>query len=477
MMRRLPVFLGALGLVLGCAGFVRAETLSEALAAAYASNPGLKAERAKLRAVDEQVPQALSGFRPTLEASGDVTREDTLNNRRSTGGGKEQIRTPRGTDFTVAQPLYQGGRTTAALGEAENKVRAARARLTSKEQEVLLAAVNAFMDVIRDQAVLNLNINNEQVLRRQLEATLDRFQVGEITRTDVSQAEARLAGATADRIQSEGNLEISRAAYLNVIGLAPSTLLAPKKFSHELPADKKSASDAAREVHPDVSAALFDERAAKDNIEKVRGELRPELSLNGTVAYDVEASGNTSRSVERSIGATLKIPLYQAGAVYSRLREAKQTAGEARLLVDQARRDVLAQAARAWEQLATARARIKSFKAQVEASEIALEGVEREAAVGSRTVLDTLDAKQELLDARVNLVTAERDETVAQYGLLSAVGRLTARDLDLPAEIYDPEKHYREVRGKWVGTESSGEGGSLKIPETDALKKPGSMAK
>ena len=446
------------GLVVGTAllsGQAHGQTMNEALAAAYANSPVLRAARAGLRATDEQVPQALSNWRPTIDLTGDIERSDTFSNKRSFGGGS-QLRTPRGVELNITQPVFRGLRTLAATRQAENTVEAARARLLSTEQDVLLDAATAYMDVVRDQAVLDLDIGNENVLRRQLEAARDRFEVGEVTRTDVSQAEARLAGATAERIRAEGDLVASRAVYRNVVGEAPRKLTTPAPLGG-LPADGEAAFALARDNHPDVVSALFDERAARERVKGVGGELLPTVSLNAKVSRDFETIATKSRSEEQSIGATLTMPLYQSGAVYSRLREAKQTVGQERLEVDQARRDVAQGVTQAWQALHTARARIVSFAAQVRANEIALEGVKREAEVGARTVLDILDAEQELLGANVDLVGAQRDEVVAAFELKAAVGQLTARQLNLPVDFYDPERHYREVRGKWFGGSSTGQ--------------------
>ena len=446
------------GLLVGPAvlgGQAHGQTLNQALAAAYANSPVLRAERAGLRATDEQVPQALSNWRPTIDVTGDIERSDTFGSNRSFGS-KDQVRTPRGVALNITQPVFRGLRTLAATRQAENTVKAARARLLATEQDVLLDAATAYMDVVRDQAVLDLDIGNENVLRRQLEAARDRFEVGEVTRTDVSQAEARLAGATAERIRAEGDLVASRAVYRNVVGEAPRKLTAPAPLGG-LPRDREAALDLARDDHPDVVSAVFDERAALDRVKGVGGELLPTVSLNAKVRRDFETIATKSQFEEQSIGATLTMPLYQSGAVYSRLREAKQTVGQERLEVTQARRDVVQGVTQAWQALQTARARIVSFTAQVRANGIALEGVKREAEVGARTVLDILDAEQELLGANVDLVGAQRDKVVAAFELKAAVGQLTARQLNLPVDFYDPERHYREVRDKWFGGSSTGE--------------------
>ena len=461
MSRCLPVVLGLLAAGAGPMEMGRAQTLEQALAAAYANNPTLMAQRAKLRATDEQVPQALADWRPSVELNGDIARKSTFTKTRALGitSTRSQIRTPRGAELSVTQPIFRGFRTEAAVSQAENTVKAERARLHSIEQQVLLDAVTSFMAVVREQAVLDLNISNEQVLRRQLEATQDRFEVGEITRTDVHQAEARLAGATADRVKAEGDLEASRAGYRNVVGAAAGRLQAPGPVVN-LPEDKDAAIETARAYQPSVIIALFDERAARDEVAEIKGELLPSLSLVGRLSRDLDGPSNTSRADQGSITAELSIPIFQEGLVYSRLRAARQTLAEELQQVEQARRDAIETASRSWEALATARARITSFSAQVKAAEVALDGVQREASVGSRTVLDVLDAEQELLDANVDLVRARRDETVAAFELKAAVGDLTARRLDLPVDFYDPARHYREVRGKWTGGVSSGDAGS-----------------
>ena len=359
-------------------------------------------------------------------------------------------------ELEISQPLFRGYRTVAATRKAQNQVVAERARLTATEQSVLFSVATAFVNVVRDQAVVDLNINNEQVLRRQLEATRDRFEVGEVTRTDVNQAEARLAGATADRVSAEGDLEVSRAAYANVVGEAPGKLVAPT-VPTDLPATMDEAVAMATERNPSVVAADYDERTARENVSLVRGELLPTVSLNGSAGRTVNASSEHARIESYAATLSVAVPLYQTGAVYSRLRGAKQSVAQYREVLDQARRDVIENATSAWKSVQTARAKIESFEAQVKASEVALEGVKREAQVGSRTVLDVLDAEQELLDSKVNLVRARRDLIVAIFDLKNATGQLLAQNLNLSVDYYDPKQHYLEVRDRWFGGSSGGD--------------------
>ena len=451
----LSVVAAVLAGTLGTVGVGHGQSLEEALAAAYVNNPTLLSERASLRGTDEQVPQALSNWRPTVEMSTSAG-VSAVRNSTGTGTAKGQHREPKSLSLSISQSLYRGGRTMAATREAINTVKAERARLDSVEQTVLLEAATAFMNVVRDQAVLELNTNNEQVLKRQLEATRDRFRVGEITRTNVHQAEARLARATADRIQSEGDLQASRAAFQNVVGQAPGKLPRPQPLT-DLPGTQEEAIKTAVTGDPDIIALDFDEQALRHNVTEVRGELLPEVTLSAGASRNLQTSSENSRitTVEGTI--SLSVPLYQKGAVYSRLRAARQAVAEKRLNIDQARRDSIEEATRAWEELQTARARIKSLNTEIKSAEVALEGVERESEVGSRTVLDVLDAEQELLDAKVTLVRAQRDQMVAIFELKTAMGQLTARHLNLPVLLYDPETHFQEVRMKWVGGRSGGD--------------------
>ena len=436
---------------------VRAQSLADALIAAYTNNPTLAARRARLRATDEQVPQALANWRPSVSITGDAGYERNKSTLREPAG-RTQDRRPATVGLSITQPLYRGGRTLAATEGAENSVRAERARLIDTEQDILLSAATAYLNVFRDEAVLSLNINNEKVLKRQLEATKDRFEVGEITRTDVHQAEARLARATADRISSEANLENSRATYENVVGLpAPKNLTLPGD-PEGLPKDRHDAIKLAATSNPNVIAAEFDRKAGQNTVREVKGELLPQVDVTASVDRSYETSAETGRIDSAEVLLNLTIPIYQQGGVYSRLREAKQDLAELIRNIDQARRDAIEDATSAWENLQTARARVVSFSAQIEANVVALDGVEREAAVGSRTVLDVLDAEQELLDSRVGHTQAQRDERVAAFELAAAIGRMTAQDMKLAVDVYDPRNHYEEVRGKWFGGSSSDEG-------------------
>ncbi len=429
---------------------VAAQGLNDSLTAAYRSNPTLLAARAELGSVNEGVPQALSDYRPEVLIDASLGLQ-----RRDTNSLSPETTEPLVAELTVDQPLYRGGRTVAAVAGAEALVNAGRAELIAVEQAVLLDAAVAYMDVWRDQAVLRLNEGNEEVLTRQLEATQDRFDVGELTRTDVAQSESRLARATATRIASEGDLAASRAVFEEVVGLAPGVLEAPSALDG-LPGSRDEAVEAALEANPELTGARFTEEAARHQIDVARGQLYPELSLTGEASHSEETATQDSET-QRLLGQVeITVPLYQRGLVSSQVRENKQRALQRRREIDEALRRAERLAVASWEQLKSTEAQRDAFGAEVRATEIALEGVRQENAVGARTILDVLDAEQELLDAQVSLVRARRDEIVAGFEVFSAMGRLTARNLALGIEIYDPEVDYRAVRDRWFGLEAPG---------------------
>ncbi len=451
--RRAAQLLGCLAALTGplvLAVPAQAASLTDALATTYRSNPDLKAARRELGATNEAVPQALSGWRPEVSIEGSVGKQRS--DQKSAFFSDEVYTTPLRGQFEVRQPLYRGGRNAANTERAVSQVGAQRARLVNTEQDVLLRAARAYMNVWRDQAILRLNKNNVDVLRRQLEATQDRFDVGEVTRTDVSQAKSRLSRAIADRVDAAGALESSRAVYTEVIGRPPADLTQPEP-PEKLPDSQKAAVQTALAQNPQVRAARFAEIAARRNVRSITGELLPEAELVGRATRSANNTSRESSQETLEILAQISIPLYQRGAVFSRMREAKQTANQRRLELRSARRQIEQETVTAWEDLQAARAQIKAIEDQVRSAEIALEGVRQESQVGARTVLDVLDAEQELLNAEVDLIRAQRNEIVAAYSLLSAMGRLTAQDLGLPVDVFDIEKAYQDVRNKLWGSD------------------------
>src|SRR3954471_10520017 len=307
-----------------------AQSLEEALARAYVSNPTIESQRAQLRATDELVPQALSGYRPTVEAGANAVNSNVIarlspaeRQRLRTSRRKQEVTVQSRTiDLNVVQPLYSGGRTQAGTKQAEALFQAQRATLLSTEQTVLLNGATTYLDVVRDQAVVDLNINNEQVLRRQLNAARDRFNVGEITRTDVGQAESRLARAVSDRIQAEGLLSASRALYTRLIGTSPGRLSAPR-LVFDLPASREETVALSESNNPIIITAEYSETAARNAVDAVRGEMLPSANLRGTLSRGWEPSVTSDRQDSASVTANVTIPLYQAGSTESRVREAR----------------------------------------------------------------------------------------------------------------------------------------------------------
>ena len=425
-------------------GGASAQTLEEAFVLAYQNNPALQAERAGLRAVDEEVPEALAGWRPTVEAAADIgaSYNDTEGDRFSSGNDSQ---VPLGYGVSVVAPLYQGGRVPARIESAESRVSAGRARLQEVEQAILLDTATAYMDVLRFRAEIELSRSSERVVGRQLQAARDRLAVGEVTRTDVAQAEARLAQANAERVAAEGGLMSARAMFRKVTGETPADLSWPM-VPEDLPGSEEEALVSAEAANPSISAASHIARAAQADIDAAAAALEPQVSIVGDWRHRYNRSEAIDESLDASLMARVSVPLYQGGAASARVRQSKQIAAQRRLDLDQTRRAVQEQVAQAWKALSAARAQITAFDSQVAAAAVALAGVEEETRVGLRTTLDVLDAEQEHFKAQINLVRAKREEIVSAYRVKAAVGALTAQRLALPVALYDPEEHYRSVR-------------------------------
>ena len=444
------LFAGALAFTQGAA----AQTLEDALVYAYQNNPALQAQRARLRAVDEEVPAALAGWRPKVEIAGDIGASYSRTDGMVPNAGSHTT-APHGVGLTATAPLYQGGRVSAQVDSAENRVNAGRAQLQAVEQSILLDTVTAYMDVLRFLSEIELSRSSERVVRRQLQAAMDRLEVGEVTRTDVAQAEARLAQAGAERVAAEGGMMSARAMYQQVTGQVPSTLSWPP-VPMGLPESEEDALAAANDANPSITAASFIAQAAQADIEAASAALRPQVSIVGDLRQRFDNSNLIEQSTDASIRASVRVPLYQGGAANARIRQSKQIAAQRLLELDGSRRTVQEQVAQAWRALTSARAQIAAFESQVAATAVALDGVEQETRVGLRTTLDVLDAEQEHFKAQINLVRTQREEIVAAYQLKAATGALTAQQLGLPVDLYDPEAHYRSVReqpGEWLWSE------------------------
>jgi outer membrane protein len=426
-----------------------AETISDALASAYKSNPRLDAARATLRATDEDVARAHSGYRPTVTGTADITYNN--NNVHPSGASNNRDNTSRGYSINATQPLFRGFRVVNQVKEAEALVRAGRETLRTTEQVVLLDAVTFYLDVVRDTAIVRLRENNVEVLSRELKATRDRFTVGEVTRTDVAQAEARRAASVSALDLARSNLKTSRGNFERAVGRPPSNLVEPKPNDKRLPRSlEESIAISARE-HPSVIGALYREQAARHTVDRIAGELLPSAQLEAVYAQRNHPSPGQESSESTTVRGVVTVPFYEAGDVRARVRQSKHTHVARLQEIEQNRTEVQATVVQAWSSLSAARAQVVSDQAQVDATRTALQGVREEEKVGQRTLLDVLNAEQEALNAEVNLVTTKRNLVVASYALLSSTGRLNIQELGVTNSVYDAEVHYFEVRRKWYG--------------------------
>jgi outer membrane protein len=448
-----------------------AETLPQALAAAYKYNPSLDAERARLRSTDENVAIANSGFRPNIGASADVTRDWQRTRPPSAANGAN---TSKGYSVSLTQPIFNGFQTINAVNEAEAFVRAGREALRTTEQTVLLQAVTAYMDVIRDQAIVRLRENNVNVLSRELQATRDRFAVGEVTRTDVAQAEARRAASISALDLARSNLKISRATFERVVGHPPSRLVDPPPYSR-IPKSQEDAIAVATRESPEVVAALYREQAARFTVERIWGELLPTVSLEAGYNQRFDPSDSIDEREAATISGRVNIPIYQGGAVHARVRQAKHDHLATLQEIERARTVAREGVLSAWAQLIASRAQLESDQIAVNAARTALTGVREEQKVGQRTILDVLNAEQEYLSSQVQLETTRRNLVVNSYLVLQSVGRLTSDYMSLTKLVYDPEVHYSDVRRKWWGISITHSDGRRE--ELDLWDKQGSKQK
>ncbi len=442
-------------------GISAADTLPWALVQAYQNNPTLNSQRAAVRATDESVPQALSGYRPRISLSA-TAGEQYLDQLSKTSGpttnpatyshtsGATGLQTYGGT---FSQTLLNGFSTANRTRQAEQLVSAARETLRLTEQTVLLNAATAYMNLIRDAAILDLQRRNVEVLQEQLRQTRDRFGVGEVTRTDVAQAESRLAAARASMLSAESSFTTSRSTYRQVVGVEPGKLSPASPVDRLSPHNLATAIIEARGRHPSVTNAMFNVDAALLQVKIAEGALYPTLNLVASAqqSYGSASSLVSLQTFAGSVTGQLSVPIYQGGGEYSTIRQAKETLGQRRIDLDTARDQSQQTLVQSWGQLEAAKAQIQATTTQVNAAEIALNGVREEARVGQRTTLDVLNAQQELVNARVSLVTAQRDRVVASYALLAVAGRLSPQVLGLGIEVYDPVVHYHQVRDTWLG--------------------------
>jgi outer membrane protein len=430
-----------------------AETIESALAQAYRNNPTLNAQRAALRATDEAVPQALANYRPRVTGSWDNGFQH-FESISTTGGQFTQTSaniSPRGGNIGLVQPVFNGFRAGNLTRQAEAAVLAGRETLRNAEQTALLDAATAYMNVLRDSAILDLQRRNVQVLQEQLKQTRDRFNVGEVTRTDVAQSESRLAASQSQVLAAEANLKASQATYRRVVGAEPVNLRAGMPVDRLSPHTQVAAVETGWRAHPTVAAAQYTVDAAQMAVKAAEGSLYPTVTLESSVQRRWDVQPGVTDQMTGTVLGRVQVPIYQGGAEYSIIRQNKETLGQRRIELDVQRDLIRAAVVQAWSQLEATKAQIIAAQAQVTATEVALNGVREEARVGQRTTLDVLNAQQELVNARVALVTAQRDRVVASYTLLAAVGRLSPQVLGLATDLYDPRVHYHQVRDKWFG--------------------------
>ncbi len=453
--RGLTRLMVASALVSGWMTPVWSETLTDALIKAYQTSPLLDSNRASLRAIDENVAQARAGRRPQVsafaqgQADTDV-QEFPFDNTLSAG-------------LQATLLLFDNGQSKAAMESARYGVAAGRASLVNVEQEVLFDAVTAYMDVIQALEFVRIAENDVRVLGEQVDATNNRFEVGEVTRTDVSQTEARLAASRGRLVDARGNLEVARQAYLAAVGTLPGALSPPPDIP-QLPATIPEAEQIGVRQNPAIVAARFAERGAVSDFDRARAASG--LSVQGSVAMQYQGQkvtqrqtlfgeGIERRSYQGSVAATVslnaEVPLYSGGANSSLIRQAQQILEQRKFEVQDAGRQVIEQVNNAWTQLEIAQALIIANRQQVEAAQIAFEGVSEEARLGARSTLDVLDADQERLQAEAEVVRSERDEYVAAYAVLRAMGLLTVEHLNLGIESYNPDVYFTQVQRAPVG--------------------------
>ncbi len=424
-----------------------ADSFNQALLKAYRSNPTLQAERARQRGSDELVPQAKSGWRPKISAGGSIS----YNYSNPDPGAATDV-VSKSLSIELSQPLFDGFKTREGVKSAKETVRAGRQVLLGVEQNILLQAAQAYLDVLRDRQILSLRQQNVGNLQKQLRAASARFEAGEVTRTDVSQARASVSGAKSQAAAAQANLAESTSRYVALVGNDPDSLKWPG--SAKLPKNLSSALGIARATNPSILAATHTQLAQEHTVEVTKGDLLPSASLQASASTVDDPSSSLSGSTSASVAGVVNVPLYEGGAVYSAVRQAKQLESQRRIEIVAAGRSVVQGVTAAWSFYGSAVQAISAAKAQVSASNEALDGVRQEYLVGSRSTIDVLDAEQAMINARVSLVVAQHDQQLASYQLLAAIGRLTARGLGLPGPYYDVEANYELVKDKWIGLDA-----------------------
>jgi len=429
-----------------------ADTLPDALTRVYQNNPQLNAQRAQLRITDENVPQALSGYRPQLSA-GLMTGIIGVNNGLPDASSQSATLRPWMAGVTLTQPLFNGFKTGNSVLQAESQVLAGRQALRLVEQSVFVAAVTAYMAVVADQALVEAQRANVTFLRENLTSTRKAHEAGQVTPTDVAQSEARFNRGLSDQNAAEVALASDQATYRQIVGVAPGHLTSAEPVDRLLPKTREEALALGRREHPAVVGAMHDVDTAQAAIKVAEAALYPTLNAQGSVSRSVQTDttlGTTSTD-QASVVANATVPLYDGGLAASQIRQAKEALAQSRLVLDQVRVQIEAAITTAWATNEGAKIAIRAAEAEVRAATLALAGVRREHDLGQRTTLDVLNAQQDLMSARGRLIAAQRDRVVASYTLAAALGRLDHRRLGLSTPDYEPQTHYQQVRDAWHG--------------------------
>jgi len=443
----------AVVLVMACAGPtpVLADTIEAALVRAYQNNPQLNASRAAVRSVDESVPQALSGYRPKVNLTASAGFQYSDGQTAPATPAFRGTQRPRTVGLTVNQTLYNGQQTANGVRKAEANVSGQREALRVLEQQVLLQAATIYMDYLRDAAIVEVQRSNTRVLEQTLKQTRDRFNVGEVTRTDVAQSEAQLAAGRTQQLTAESNLTATRSNFRRIIGNDPENLAPGSPVDRYLPPTLQQSIETALTESPSVTSAMYGIDVQYLDVKIKEGALLPTVTIQASATQSYETALTSYRAFNAAATAQLNVPIYQGGAEYSLIRQSKETLAQQRLTLEQTRDQARSDVVSAWGKLLAGKAQVQSAQSQVSASEIALNGVREEAKAGQRTTLDVLNAQQALVNARVSLVTAQHDRVVASYSVLQTVGRLSPQVLSLATTSYDPSVHYQQVRDSWTG--------------------------
>lgn len=432
-----------------------AEDLNDALTHAYSNNPTLNAARAAQRAQNESVTQAIAGRRPTISATtslGGQSSSSSLTGGFGEGTFSDDV-LQSNSSLTISQNIFNGFQTTNNIKSAKAGVKAGLENLRNTEQNVLQSAVTAYVDVLRDRKIMNLQEHNTQFSREQLRAARAEAEVGEGTRTDVALAQANLADSLSELAGAKSALRSSEATYDQIIGKRPGGLSSPSDASRFLPSSLNDSLRVARQNHPLIKAAQYNVNAGQFNVKVSEGTLLPSVTLDGNYQNALQRGTTISDSNTGTITANVSIPIYQGGSRFSNIRQARETVNQLRIQVDEARRQIDQAVHASWAALVSARSQTRSARTNVSASQVALNGLVEERKVGEATTLDVLNAQSNLITAQVSLANARRDIIVASYSLLSAVGGFTGDRINVAqaTNVVTPEVHYKKVRDKWFG--------------------------